>query len=129
MPHCEIRYSSNIETNCDIQDLCLLLADTLRGLPLFPSGGIRVRAIRCDHYVIADGHADNVFVDIQVRIGAGRTEAQKREAGEALMESAKVFCERSVPAGHMALSLDIQEINPALSWKHNAIHQRLAALD
>lgn len=125
MPHCELRYSSNLESKLDIQELCQALSSAMRSLPLFPHGGIRVRAIRCDHYVIADNHPDNVFIDIQVRIGSGRSQAQKTEAGEALMLCAKSFCETLLATPHMALSLDIQEIDPDLSWKINTIHPRL----
>jgi 5-carboxymethyl-2-hydroxymuconate isomerase len=48
---------------------------------IFPLGGIRVRAIRCEHYAIADGRAGLSFLDILLRIGEGRSLEARQTAG------------------------------------------------
>ena len=54
MPHFSIEYSSNLEKKIDIKEFCntLRLAGIETGV--FPTKGIRVRAIGCNHYSIAD---------------------------------------------------------------------------
>ena len=45
----------------------------VEGKPVFPPGGVRVRAIACEEYCIADGTAgDAGFVHAVLKIGAGR---------------------------------------------------------
>ena len=38
---------------------------------IFPLGGIRVRAIKCEHYAVADGRPDFGFLDMVLRLGEG----------------------------------------------------------
>jgi 5-carboxymethyl-2-hydroxymuconate isomerase len=92
---------------------------------IFPLGGIRVRALRCDSFAIADRHPENAFVDMVLRIGAGRSEADKSAAGARIMTAAEEFFSKRFATPHFALSLEMVEINPDLSWKTNSIHERL----
>jgi 2-oxo-hept-3-ene-1,7-dioate hydratase len=47
---------------------------------IFPLGGIRVRAVRCEHYAIADGRQSHGFLDMVLRLGEGRDLATRVEA-------------------------------------------------
>ena len=73
MPHFSIEYSANVAAAADIGTLCEVVRKAAVETGIFPLGGIRVRAIRCDHYAIADGLPDAGFVDILLRIGEGRS--------------------------------------------------------
>jgi 5-carboxymethyl-2-hydroxymuconate isomerase len=108
-----------------IQSLCMRLADALVATKLFPLGGIRVRAIPCPAYIIADADPRNAFVDMVYRIGTGRSETEKKLTGERLMQVAESFFASELANPHFALSLEIVEIDPELSWKTNSIHGRL----
>jgi 5-carboxymethyl-2-hydroxymuconate isomerase len=124
MPHLSIQYSDNINSG-EIAALCSSLHSVMSGTGIFPLGGIRVRAMVCSIFAVADLHPDNAFVDMVLRIGVGRTEAEKSAVGEAIMEKARdVFFVRHAQP-HFALSLEIVEIHPQLSWKSNSIHPRL----
>jgi 5-carboxymethyl-2-hydroxymuconate isomerase len=45
--------------------------------------------------------------------------------GEAVLDAARIHFAARLGAPHFALSLDIVENDPALSWKLNSIHPRL----
>lgn len=125
MPHLAIQYSANLETQTDLQALCDTLSDVMIETGLFPKGGIRVRAMACSSYAIADNHAQNGFADMVLRMGAGRSLQDRQRAGEAILAAAKTHFQGLLDQPHFALSLEIIEIDPNLSWKVNSIHPRL----
>lgn len=125
MPHLVIQHSGNLGPDCDLSELCRMLRDVLAGQGPFELGGIRVRAVRCDHYAVADGAAENAFADLELRIGKGRSMGEKKAAGEAIMATASAFFAKHLASPHFALSLEIREIDAELSWKKNSIHARL----
>lgn len=125
MPHFELRYSRNLAEQIDISLLCGAIADMMRAEPMFPIAGIRIRALPCDAYVIADGHPQNTFLDMTLRIGAGREEHAKMEMGKRLFDAIAGYLQAQFETPHFALSFEVQETNPALSWKKNSIHARL----
>ena len=127
MPHLSIEYSSNLDRRLDIQQLCEVVHRELADCGLFEIGALRVRAIRCDAYAIADCMTQNAFVDMSLRMGAGRNEEDRKRAGLAIFEATSVFLQPLLVEPHFALSLEIREIHPVLSWKLNAIHPRLRA--
>lgn len=125
MPHLIIQYSENIDPRIDMKQLCDQLNDTMCASAMFPKGGIRVRAYPTAAYSIADQHPQNAFIDMVLRIGAGRTLEQKRDFGHTLINQVSDNCKDLLSEPHFALSLEIVEIDPDLSWKVNTIHPRL----
>ena len=108
-----------------MQGLCEKLLTVLVSTRLYPVGGIRVRALPCEAAAIADCHPSNAFADMVFRIGAGRSEADKKMTGELLMKAAEAHFAVDLAFPHFALSLEIVEIDPVFSWKTNSIHPRL----
>ena len=129
MPHLHIQYSPGLETQVDMQDLCDQLNDVMVGTGVFPLAGVRVRAFRAEVVSIADKHAANHFCAMQVYMGAGRSVDQKRAAGQAINDCAVEFFKSLLIEPYFMFSLDIFENDPALSWKTNPIHARLAPKD
>jgi len=125
MPHLAIEYSANLEGRADIDALCERLLKTVLETGLFEIGALRVRAFRADHYAIADKLPENAFVDLNFRIGKGRTAEEKKRTGEAIFAAATEVLSPLFATPHFALSLEIREIDAELSWKKNAIHPRL----
>ena len=64
MPHQIIEYSANLDADMDVDALVSAMHDTATGIDALPMAGIRTRAIRHDHYKIADGHEDNLDVAV-----------------------------------------------------------------
>jgi 5-carboxymethyl-2-hydroxymuconate isomerase len=125
MPHLSIEYSANLDERADIALLCDRLLEAIQGCGLFETGAVRVRALRSAHHAIADRHPDNAFVDMSFRIGRGRSTEEKKRAGEAIFAAAQTVLGPLLEHPHFALSLEIREIDPDLSWKRNAMHARL----
>jgi 5-carboxymethyl-2-hydroxymuconate isomerase len=125
MPHLSIEHSANLDRTGDLPGLCLTLRATLMETRLFEEGAIRVRTLPCPHYAIADLHPDNAFAALLLRIGAGRSESERERLGSAVITAAQAHFARHLAQLHFALSLDIVENDPKLSWKTNTIHPRL----
>jgi len=120
-----IEYSANLDAAVDMDGLCALVADTMLETGLVEIGAIRVRAFRAQSYAIADRLPQNGFIDMNLRIGKGRSAEEKKSAGEAIFAAVSERLAELFATPHFALSLEIREIDAELSWKKNAIHPRL----
>lgn len=125
MPHFTLEYSANLDGKVDFDALCRVILKTALSTGLFELGAPRVRAFRAEHYAIADDLPENAFIDMQLRMGAGRGAEDKKALGEAIFAAVTEHLSTLFATPHFALSLEIREIDPALSWKKNAIHPRL----
>jgi 5-carboxymethyl-2-hydroxymuconate isomerase len=105
--------------------LCAALHATLTASGLFEFGAVRVRSRPCPNYAVADLLAKNAFADLILRIGAGRSDDDKKAIGNALMNTLAEHFAPQLAHPHIALSLEVQEISAPFSWKTNAIHPRL----
>lgn len=123
MPHIILEYSSNLDGQIDFPRFLGALRDSALATGVFPIGGVRVRAYRADHYVIADGHADNAFVHIMLRVGHGRDLDMRKRACDAIFGTA---CDQlaslyeRIPLG---ISLEMQEVDAVLTCKKNNLHE------
>jgi 5-carboxymethyl-2-hydroxymuconate isomerase len=127
MPHLTLEYSANLDGAVDFDRLCRTLLQALLDSGLVERGAPRVRAICCAAYAIADALPDNAFIDMSLRLGAGRSHDEKRRLGEALFAAARPLLAEQFAYPHFALSLEVREIDPELSWKLNTMHARLRA--
>ena len=125
MPHLTVEYSANLDAVCDMAGLCRALHAAMLETGLFELGAIRVRALRCDDYAVADLMPQNGFADLRLRIGQGRSEIERQALGRRLMEAAEGFFADRLAGAHFALTLSIEEIDSRFSWKKNGIHPRL----
>ena len=125
MPHLTVEYSANLEGMTDLDHLCGALHAAMMASGLFELGAVRVRALRADHYAVADRLPQNAFAHLSLRIGAGRSLADRKRAGEMIFAAATTALAPLFTTPHFALTLEMVEIDPDLSWKKNAIHPRL----
>ena len=126
MPHLSLEYSASAERVADIAHLCRVVWEVMVADPVFPTAGIRVRAHRADHAIVADGLAENGFVAMTLSVGAGREPATLKASGDRIFAAAQVALAEPLSGQHFALSLEIREIDPVLSWKDTPIHARLS---
>ena len=94
---------------------------------IFPLGGIRVRAIRCEHFAIADGKPTYGFLDMVLRLGEGRDLATRKKAGEHVFKVLSTYLDPVFAQSKFALSFDMQINDKETSWKCNNIHDALKA--
>ncbi|ADZ70406.1 5-carboxymethyl-2-hydroxymuconate Delta-isomerase [Polymorphum gilvum] len=125
MPHLTVEYSGNLDGHLDMAAFCRALRQAILDTGLFELGAVRVRALRAEHFAIADLLPENAFVDMSFRVGTGRSEADRKAAGDRIFRVAEDFCAGLLASPHFALSLEIREINSSFSWKRNAMHPRL----
>lgn len=123
MPHIIIEYSANLRDRMDLAGLIERMHETAIGTGVFPPGGTRTRAAERRDYKIADGHPDNAFVHVMLRIGHGRDLATRQAAGEAMFETLRSQLAGLAASSPLALSLEIVEIDPVLTYKQNNIHE------
>ena len=124
MPHLVILYTPNLEGKTDMTALCRALADTMllqhdeAGKQVFPTGGTRVYAYPAAHFAVADGgragkavngSTDYAFVYLNLRMGAGRSDAIKTRAGDALLARAKAHFDRLLQTSPLGITLNIDE--------------------
>jgi len=128
MPHLTIEISERIAASVSLPALCDHLHGAMVGCGIFPLEGIRVRAYVPQACAIADRDPANGFVALLLNVGHGRARAELATAGERLFDAARAFL-ADRRGGHFALSLEIREIDPDLTWKENGIRTRLAAAD
>jgi len=125
MPHFIVEYTDNIKSEADIPGLLNKVNEVLIAhSDIFPVGGIRSRAIELQHYRIADGAADDAFVHATLKIGAGRSEEEKKRACDQLFEVIKAHFADLFANRYLALSMEIYEFCEAGTYKHNNIHSR-----
>jgi 5-carboxymethyl-2-hydroxymuconate isomerase len=125
MPHFIVEYTANLEAEGDLPGLLQKINATMIAQGgVFPIGGIRSRAIRLDCYRMADGEADYAIVHATLKIGAGRDEATRKRAGDALFEVMKSHFAALYDKRYLALSMEIAEFSEAGTWKHNNVHAR-----
>jgi len=125
MPHVTMEYSANLESQVDFDGLCRAIHTTGIDTGLFELGAVRVRAIKCEHYAVADLLPQNSFIDTSIRIGLGRSQADKERLGEAINATMNTFLAPQLAQPYFALSIEVREINTPLSWKTNAMHPRI----
>ena len=125
MPHFTIEYSANLDARVDMGKLVELVRKAAVETGVFPIGGIRVRAIRCEHYAIANGEANFGFLAMVLRLGEGRDLAARKAAGEHIFKVLSSYLDPVFSSSPFALSFDMQINDKETSWKRNNIHEAL----
>ena len=123
MPHIVIEYSANVRGQVGPEDLVARVHEVALRTGVFPVGGIRTRAVERTCYRVADGHPDNAFVHVVMRIRHGRDLATRRRAGEDVFRVVCDYLEPLFERSPLAISLEVQEIDPDVSFKKNNLHE------
>jgi 5-carboxymethyl-2-hydroxymuconate isomerase len=121
--HIVIEYSAGLRGRLDVPAFLAVVHQAALATGVFPIGGIRTRAYEAEHYVIADGHPDNAFIHLSLKVGHGRDLETRKRAGEAIFEAA---CRHLAPlfeALPLGISLEMQEIDPVVTFKKNNLHE------
>lgn len=126
MPHFIVEYSANLEEEINFDQLFTSVHETLGESGVFPLGGIRSRAIRMDHYRIADGQHDYAFVHMLLKVGSGRSLEVRQQEADRLFKVIEGFFEPIQTKRLLAITFEMQEIDPVLTYKKNNIHEFLA---
>ncbi len=129
MPHLVILYTPNLDPAAGMTALCRKLADTLlqvrdeAGQQVFPTGGTRVLAYPAAHYAVADGQGDYGFVYMNLRMGAGRSDAVQQRAGDAILATASEHLAPLFEKAPLGLTVQVDESpGQVYDGKHSTLH-------
>lgn len=129
MPHLVILYTPNLDAATDMTALCRALADTMLavrdedGKQVFPTGGTRVLAYPAAHYAVADGQRDYAFVYLNLRMGAGRSAATQKRAGDAILSVARAHFDPLMAQRLIGVTVNVDESpGQVYDGKHSNIH-------
>jgi 5-carboxymethyl-2-hydroxymuconate isomerase len=125
MPHLTIEYSANVAERIDIQHLVDVVHDEALATGVAPLSGLRTRAVRCEHYAVADRHPDNGFVAVLARLSQGRSTDDRAR----FLKSIDAAIHRALGdhAYGLAISVQIAEIDPSTRLNSNHIRERMQA--
>ena len=127
MPHFTIEYSANLDARVDMAEIVEVVRKAAVETGIFPIGGIRVRAVKCEHYAVADGNPQHGFLAMVLRLGEGRDLAARKKAGEHIFKALSAHLDPVFAETKFALSFDMQINDKDTSWKRNNIHEALKA--
>jgi 5-carboxymethyl-2-hydroxymuconate isomerase len=125
MPHISVDFSPNLEARLDVAGLCGLLRDAAAATGLFPEAGIRVRAFAAAYWVVANGDPQHAFLDISIRLRAGRSLEARKQAVAKIFSAVEDYCRPVMESSSLMLSLEMRDIDPELGPKASSIRRYL----
>ncbi|MBO9355034.1 5-carboxymethyl-2-hydroxymuconate isomerase [Bordetella petrii] len=128
MPHIWVEYSANIEPELNVPVLLKTVQDAFIGDgSIFPFAGARTRGTRVDNYLIVDGHPDNAFVHVLIRIARGRSEEDRKVAGERVFAAVQAYLADMMAARPLGLSVQMDEGDGIVNLKASNYRDYLKA--
>ena len=125
MPHVLIEYSANLEAEVDPMAIVRAVHEAALAQPVFETVGVRTRAARREHFLVADGDPSHAFIAVTARIGPGRTLEARKAAGEAMMAALYGVVEPIYRDRGLLLSVEVAELDGAAMTRRNSLRQRL----
>ena len=127
MPHIWVEYSANLDAELDIPQTLKTVQDAAIGDgKAFPLAGARTRAVRVDGYLIADGHPDNAFIHVVIKVGHGRTLEERKALADRTFAALKELTAPIMARRPLGLSLQVDEADPVLNLKSSNYREYLA---
>lgn len=128
MAHFILEYSANLKPDeLDLNTLFEKLHQAALATKLFPLAGIRSRAHRCEHFRIADGDATYGFVHLHVKLGAGRSDAEKKAAAESFFDVLGSHLNPIYEQQGLAISFEMNELPSILKYNKNNLRNYVPA--
>ena len=124
MPHIIAEYSANLEDRLDVQALVDDLHQAAIDSAVAELVGIRSRAVRREHFRVADGNPANGFVHIVARLRRGRSPDQRKALGQALLAAADKRLANVYPSHPIAMTVEVHEIDPDMTFRRNTLRER-----
>lgn len=125
MPHIWIEHSANLEGKLDLPLLLTGIHCAAVNTGMFAEGAIRTRLQAIDQYRVGDGHPDNAFVHVVIRIAAGRDLQARKQIGESMFAELCRLLERQFDSMPLGLSLEVQELDATLNFKQNNVQDHI----
>lgn len=122
MPHFIVEYSANLEHELDLDRLFANVHRQLIAMQQFPTGGIRSRARRIEHYCFADGLGDYAGVHVELKLSATRPHAMREEIGQRIFATLEAHFADLQARRFLALSMEVGLFHPGSFFNSNNLH-------
>lgn len=121
MPHFIYEYSANLpEDTLDMPGLMETLQTVAAATGKFPLPGMRSRAIKCEHFRVADGAPDKGFINLSMKVGRGRDIETRMECGELIFNSMLVHLQPLLDQQPVAVSFEMRELDEHVKFNHKS---------
>jgi 5-carboxymethyl-2-hydroxymuconate isomerase len=127
MPHVICEYSANLDDSIRIDSLLETLHGAMMRTRAAELAGLRTRAERREHFRVADNDPANGFVNITIRVAKGRPPETRRLIAETVFAAASKHLEGVFATTPLALSVEVQEIDPEFRIHTSNIRDRMKA--
>ncbi len=119
MAHFIFEYSANLpEDLLDMPGLMAKLHAAAADTGVFPLSGIRSRAHRCEEYRVADGDPACGFVNLSMKVGAGRDGDTRLQVGRQLFDTMVEHLQPLLAQHNVALSFEMRELDELAKFNH-----------
>jgi 5-carboxymethyl-2-hydroxymuconate isomerase len=121
-----MEYSANLDDDLDIPALFEKLNETAIATGVFPIGGIRTRAVRCEFFRVGEGDPENTFVHLTAKVGSGRSPEVLKAASDTIFETFSASLKPIFDRRWMSVGFEMIELHPERNYRMNNIHKKLA---
>ena len=119
MAHFIYEYSANLpEDLLDLQGLMQKMHEKATETDIFPMAGMRSRAIKCEHFRVADGEADKGFLNLSMKVGRGRDEPTRIHVGEMFWQIMLEHLEPLMTEYSVTLSYEMRELEEKVKFNN-----------
>ncbi|MEZ5560590.1 MAG: 5-carboxymethyl-2-hydroxymuconate isomerase [Pseudomonadales bacterium] len=119
MAHFIYEYSANLpEDLLDLPGLMRKMHEAAVADGIFPLAGLRSRAMRCEHFRVADGAPDKGFINLSMKIGRGRDEQMRLAAGERFWQVLLEHLQPLMATQPVAVSFELRELEEHVKFNH-----------
>ena len=127
MPHLIIEYSVNLREVLKPDVFVERIHIAAEATGSFPGGSLRTRTSERTCFRMGDGHPDNGFIHIVLRIRPGREPEAKRRLGEQIFAAVCEYLDPIFESRPLGLTFEIQEIDTANRFLKSNMEEYLRA--
>lgn len=127
MPHIIVEYSSNLRDILRPELFIKEVHDAAVRTGAFAASALRTRASERTCYRVGDGHPENGFVHIVMRIRPGRGREEKLKLGESVFSAVCAYLKPIFDSRPLGLTYEIQEIETDFRFLKSNLGDRASA--
>ena len=122
MAHFIYEYSANLPADVlNLPGLMEKMHNAAAASGVFPLAGMRSRAIRCEEFRVGDGNPDNGFVNLSMKVGAGRDLDTRMAMGRSLFDILIEHLQPLFASRGLAVSFEMRELEEQVKFNHKNI--------
>ena len=122
MAHFIYEYSANLPAaQLDLPGLMEKMHNAAAESGIFPLAGLRSRALRCEDFRVGDGNPENGFLNLSMKVGAGRDLDTRMAIGRTLFDILIAHLQPLFDSRGLAVSFEMRELEEQVKFNHKNI--------